>query len=698
MDATSLNLKSLNLKVTYRSVDSDILKEFYIPCLLNSIMYKRAVGYFTSAALSEAARGLVGLIKNEGKMLLVASPRLTEEDIQSIEEGYELREVVQRALKRGLEQNLPEPDVTRVQNLTWMIANGKLDIRIAVPESKENEGIYHEKIGLFHDPNGNIVVFSGSLNETASGLISNYESIDVSVSWDEGIRERERIEDHVEHFDRLWKGTAPGLIVMDFPDAVRRTLIEKYEPKKPVSERLKKRSPYQFQVEAIDAWKNANYKGVLAMATGSGKTYTALKAFESCKDLKLSVIVVPSMDLIYQWENEIKLEYGEECVIREAHSEEEDWKGKAERLIDWLKNYDSNAKRVFIIATLHTASKENFLDIIRNFPGAVLGIIVDEVHHAGAPVFRKVFDIDARFRIGLSATPEREWDEEGNQAIFDYFGHVVYEYDISDAIRDGYLSKYYYYPHVVSLNYEERNEFNEVSKSIASTMTQIRSEDPKTREMSIPKMLRYLENTGPELASKLRTLFLRRVEIVKKAQNKSGAFRQIIRKYHLKRCLVYCNDLDHLEDNIKIVYEEGLEPIEFSSRIKPDIRKTILQSFENNVEKNTLLIAVKCLDEGVDIPACDSAILISCSRSTREFIQRRGRVLRKHPTKEFSIIHDIVVLPFTSEQDAYPLTPSEFGFVKEELRRIDLLSKNALNSKDFNVEEQIELYRRQVIF
>jgi len=259
------------------------------------------------------------------------------------------------------------------------------------------------------------------------------------------------------------------------------------------------------------------------------------------------------------------------------------------------------------------------------------------------------------------------------------------------------LSKYYYYPHFVSLNYEERDAFDEISKSIAVTTHQAHSEYPNTRNMTVPKMLRFLESMNSDLSPRLRTLFMRRVEIVKKAENKFEAFRGITKRHQLKRCLVYCNDLQHLDDNIKIVYEEGLEPIEFSSRIDPDIREKILRSFEKEVEQNTLLLAVKCLDEGVDIPACDSAVLISCSRSTREFIQRRGRVLRKHPTKEFSTIHDIVVLPFTNEKDAYPITPSEFRFVKEELRRIQLLSENALNKDDVNVEEMIKLYQKNIL-
>jgi superfamily II DNA or RNA helicase len=585
-----------------------------------------------------------------------------------------------------------------------MIANGKLDIKIAVPKAGRNEGIYHEKIGLFYDPYDNVVAFSGSLNETGNGLISNYESIDVSVSWEEGAREKERVRNHIEHFERLWKGTASGLEVVEFPDAIKRALIDKYRPKKPIekdtsknnqTDAFPKRRLFEFQEMAIKAWADAGFKGILAMATGSGKTFTSLKALEKYSErIKLAIIVVPSSNLVYQWEKEIKQEYGEEAIIRKAHSEETNWSGKIERIIEWLDTFNSSTKKVFVITTIQTACKESFLRLFENFPEQSLALLVDEVHHSGAPIFRKIFEIKAGFRLGLSATPERDWDDEGNQAVFNYFGHVVYEYDISAAIKEGFLSKYYYYPHVVPLNYEEKEQFSKISRSIATITSQIHSEYPKTRQMTVPQLLQYLENISPQSSAKLRTLFLKRVEIVKKAKNKFSSFREIIRNNKLRRCLVYCNDLSHLDSSIKIVYEEGFEPIEFSSRINPDERKKILDNFERDVNANVFLVAVKCLDEGVDIPACDSAILISCSRSTREFIQRRGRLLRKHSTKEYSTIHDIVILPFTSEKEAYPLTQSELSFIKEELKRIDLLSKNAINSKDFNVDSMNHLYNR----
>jgi superfamily II DNA or RNA helicase len=685
------NLRSLMLRVTYRTGYSDILNEFYIPCLENSVIYKRAVGYFTSSCLAEAARGLVGLIKNGGRMYLISSPRLTEQDKKDIAAGYELRKIVEKRLIEGIREPISDVDVIRIRNLTWMIANGRLDVKIAVPTSVEGEGIYHEKMGLFFDSlnpdESNVVAFSGSLNETREGLVSNYESIDVYVSWDPSEREVTRVKEHIAHFERMWNNEELGLLVLDFPDAVKKELIQTYKPPyEPTQEPGKRKRLFNFQEEAIKSWVKAYRKGILAMATGSGKTFTALKCVETCPQPTVNLIVVPSIDLISQWEEEIRQEYGEQAVIRKVSSEEAHWEEKIATLIKAFNtNVITQPKKIFVIATIHSAIKNKFLEMIATVPSEKLAIIVDEVHHSGAQDFRRIFNIEAAYRLGLSATPEREWDDEGNQRIFDYFGPTVYTYDIAKALQDGKLSRYEYYIHLTALTPSEREEFRKLSRSIAALISKIHRLYPSTKGMDIPKTLNYLESIQAPEGEQLRNLYLSRVELLKKASSKAQKLREIVNNYPLQRCLVYCNDLDHLVECLKILFEEGYEVYEYSSRIEPEVRQRVLMSFAETSHNSKFLVAVKCLDEGIDVPICDSSILVSSSRSTREFIQRRGRVLRVHPTKPKSVIHDIVILPFTNWDDAYGLTPAEYDFVEAELRRISEFAKNAINKEDLEI-------------
>jgi superfamily II DNA or RNA helicase len=661
------------------------------------VLYKRAVGYFTSPSLAEAARGLVGLVKNGGRMLLVASPRLTEEDREKISKGYSAREIIESALARDIQIPTSEIDAARIKNLTWMIANNKLDIRIARPWDLAGMGIYHEKIGIFYDSfdeqESNKVAFCGSMNETMDGLVSNYESVDVSISWDESERERLRVQGHVDHFSDLWEGKAAGLETLQFPEATRRQLLQTYTPTFPEKEPSQKRSLRPYQEEALSRWVKANSRGVLSMATGTGKTLVALRCLEKCSQPLLSLIVVPSMDLANQWFNEIEIEYPNTCTIREASSQEPNWPTHVRNLASAFPDFPQSEKRNFIITTIQTASRDKFQSQLAEVAPEKLAIVVDEVHHSGAPEFSKIFNIDARFRLGLSATPERAWDDVGNQAIFDYFGPQVFEYDISDAVRDKVLTAYEYLLHPVALSFDERQRFGETSRQIATTLGVARTRYPVLRIRSIPEILEYLDRADKDLGSRLRNLYMTRVGIVKKAESKKDGLREILRNYELKRCLVYCNDLDHLEECRRIIFEEGYEAMEFSSLIDAKDRATIKESFAKETTGNKFLVAVKCLDEGVDLPVCDSAILISCSRSTREFIQRRGRVLRRHPSKSISWIHDILVLPFVRKEDGYALSQAEYDFVEAELKRAEEFAKNALNKENIRIHELYNLFR-----
>ncbi len=686
-----LCLRDLQLKVCYRTPD-DILNSFYIPCLESSVIYRRATGFFTSTALAEAARGLVQFARNGGRMLLVASPRLTEEDVRDLKAGYDARQLTERALIRGLHQPIEEPDMIRVQNLTWMIQNDLLEIRIARPTFAENQGIFHEKMGLFLDSikesDANVVAFSGSLNETGEGLVSNYESIDVSVSWEHSQRESNRVHSHMEHFENLWNGRTYGLEVMEFPEAVRREMIEIYKSQpEPSLEPGRKRSLRPFQLEAINAWEKAHSSGILAMATGSGKTFTALKCLEKHPDTVV-LIVVPQRDLVSQWCSEIEQEFPN-AIVRRVESDEKDWPTRVERMM----STSLPGKRPFIVATIQSGCKDKFIDLISQISKDRLAIVVDEVHHAGAPEYSRIFEIQANLRLGLSATPYRMWDDEGNQRIFDYFGGQVFEYSIAKAISDGVLCPYRYYIHPVGLIASEREKFKDFSRAISRLLFAIWARQPGLKGMSLPSVIQSLAATSPAKANELRGLYLRRISLVKAAVAKYDALARIVDELpDLRRCLVYCNDLAHVARVVSLLLERGFEALEYTSEILPEARENLKKWLTENLEGTRFLVAIKCLDEGVDIPACDSAILISSSRSEREFIQRRGRVLRPYPSKKIATIHDIVVLPFVAPEEVYPLSESEVEFARAELRRVGEFARRADNGSEIDVAGLLKLY------
>jgi len=305
-------LQSLSLKPEYRSDKDDLIQDFYVPCLRQSHLYLRAVGFFTSRGLSVAAQGLTEFIDKGGHMRLAASPLLEPEDIEAIERGYAARQdVVKKALLRQIEAIPDAATRDRLGYLAWLIAEERLEIRIAVPLSAQNVprlGIYHEKLGIFEDRSQKVVAFTGSPNETGGGLVDNFETIDVFWSWDDP---QQRVVRKRENFDRLWRDETAGLSVIEFPDAARRQLL-KFKPRnKPISEAISEElarvagpSPHpelwEHQREAIDAWEANNRRGLMAMATGSGKTRAALAAAERCPDLKLLVIAVPRKALVEQ--------------------------------------------------------------------------------------------------------------------------------------------------------------------------------------------------------------------------------------------------------------------------------------------------------------------------------------------------------------------------------------------------------------
>ena len=293
-----MSLQDLDLKPEYRSKFDDIIKDFYIPVLKESVLYRRAVGFFSSSALLALSAGICGIVENGGRIELIASPRLSSEDIDAINDGIKRRdEVIEEVLLRELYDHKGKYEEARLNLLSNLIAVGRLKIKIAFLETDDTIGMFHEKLGLMYDSKNNIIAFSGSMNESANSFINNYEAIDVFTSWTE---EKPRVYSKELAFNNMWNDCEPSIRVLDFPQ-INSAIIDKYKKTEGIElfpEELYLGTKHDFddgddkkeigptipaditlrpyQLEAINVWVRNDYKGIFDMATGTGKTYTAL--------------------------------------------------------------------------------------------------------------------------------------------------------------------------------------------------------------------------------------------------------------------------------------------------------------------------------------------------------------------------------------------------------------------------------------
>jgi superfamily II DNA or RNA helicase len=677
-------LSDVPLKLEYRSDIDNLVDDFFIPCLRESLRYDRAVGYFTSDGLSVAARGIYALVRRGGSVRLVASPRLKEEDVEQIKKGYATREeTITRALIRELEWMPDAVIFERVSNLAWLVASGALEVKVALKTDDKGipaRGIYHEKVGIFYDGQENLVAFTGSPNETEGGLVQNFESLDVFTSW----TERGRVEQKVSNFARLWGNATRGLDVMTFPEAARKKLLS-YKPDTPpqsdaesrgmrVATRLTLR-PYQQ--EAVDAWKQAGGHGILSMATGTGKTLVALEAIRpKLEEGKIALVIVPTQLLVHQWAEKIQQVYDHPKILLCYGSKTFYLK----KLASFLRHIQQGETKI-VIATMASACKTSFkLCVLENASYANLVLVVDEVHRIGARTFRDALQIEPPLRLGLSATPERHWDEPGSRLISEFFGGTVYEYELNDAIRDGYLCPYKYHLDLAQLTPREIMRYLDLSKRISRELSSLIRSFPSLAKTdpseTIPFLYRNLTPNNPRIL-RLTALLVTRSRVLKKAQGKNEIIKKIIEERNPSRSLVYCEDFDQLDQLRKELTVMGLVVAEYTSRLDEETRKVTLDAFGRGDIR--LLLSCKCLDEGVDIPDAESAILMANTQSTREFIQRRGRLLRPAEGKKEASIYDILTLPCEGIEEVSNLTKIEKRILIAELRRIKLFAKSSTN-------------------
>ena len=654
-------LASLTLQAEYRTGTSDPIKGLYVPCLNQAILYKRAVGYFRSSVYLVADKAIINFAQRNGKIQIVCSPELDSNDIETIRLSYLEREKVSsERLIDEIERLLANPATkysTRV--LATLVTVGALEFKIAI--RKPSQGLYHEKIGIFVDDVQNRVSFIGSANESWSGWHSqgNFESIEVFCSWRHPIEE-ERSARHEANFDNLWTGNTPEVFTLPFPDAVRHHLSQAAfgsldeAGKNFVSitmTQTTKRSPLPHQIDAIDSWRKQGSRGIFEHATGSGKTFTALEAARSHLNKSLPVLIlVPSRILLGQWNEEVKIELPDAVIVL-AGAGHTRWKEQGR-----LRSFSSpipTGPRI-IIATMQTASTEDFRKSLCQ--GSHLMLIADEVHQIGSPNNSKCLRIDTGHRLGLSATPKRYGDPVGTAKLFDYFGLVVPPpITLADAVKSGRLVEYEYHPHAIHLTDEEAENWKGYTRQIGIEILKSKK----------------LEGEG-KLSERVKMLLIQRSRIAKKASDKPSMAAQIVKKYYEagQGWLIYCEDGEQLNETMQLLKLEGINPVVYHTGMQGD-RDATLDWFR---KFGGVLVSIKCLDEGVDIPTVSHALILASSQNPRQFIQRRGRVLRASPGKNLAIIHDAIVLPVSMDDE-----PEQLSLLKSELLRAIEFSNSAIN-------------------
>lgn len=654
---------TLGLDAHYRTGERDPVGGFYQPCLSAAIRYSRAVGYFRSSIFSIVGRPFLEFARRGGTARLVCSPSITEDDAQAIASGYLSRdEAIAQALDRDLQELLSEPALeSRTKLLAILIECGSLDIRLAVRSN--GTGIYHEKIGIFTDGVGERVSFIGSSNETWSAWHTqgNHESIEVFREWVSSA-ESERVQTHAAHFERLWDGLVIGVDTVAFPEAQRKKLLTTATnslddvdvdfPDEPIALASRRRSPMEHQLAAIAAWEAAGRHGVFEHATGSGKTFTAITAIK--KHLATdqpAIVLVPSQLLLEQWRREIEEEIPDSTILMcgGGHTK---WKTNGK-----LKAHtspDLGMNRI-VLSTMQTAATDTFINGV--YGGEHLLIVADEIHQIGSPFNARAMAIQTGSALGLSATPIRYGDPEGTANIFKRFGPVLPPpITLQNAIDSGRLVNYEYHPHPVHLSEDEAARWKKLTKQIS---------------FELAKSKKAVNGNGG-LTDKAKMLLIQRSRIAKKAQVKPGLAAGIICKDYEpgQRWLIYCEDSDQLAETMGLLTDGGLHPVEYHSGMEGD-RPAALEWF---TRFGGVLVSIKCLDEGIDIPAVSHAFILASSQNPRQFIQRRGRVLRKAGQKLLAVIHDAIVVPVDAENE-----PEQIALLKAEMIRALQFADAALN-------------------
>ena len=695
----------------YRSDTEHEPMEFYLKALSNSNRFDLLLGYFSFSAINVLALGFSKFLANGGKMRVVANNILTPRDQEAIILAKEphVEGLIDITDIRNLRYYLDDYGKHFFECMAWLIREKRIEIILVKP--KERKGISHFKSGVFYNEETK-VAFTASSNFTAYGMLENTEELSAFLKW-ENSRSSKKIEAQEQYFETIFSGKANFLEYIPVESA-KHGLLEEFGGKtlkeleisqeklidlkksKNQNKRLQKvlvnfgknikdevnvsphfpfdEGPRDYQKVAYKEWVKNNKTGVFAMATGTGKTITALNCLLNeykAQGQYKAIILVPSIALLNQWEEEVQ-SFNFNTILKIGGGNK--WENELATYVSNLSwGVDSD---LIVISTYGSFVTDRFQKYFKKIQSKFL-LIADEAHNMGAKNFSQLLpEINVKSRIGLSATPKRIYDEEGTEALDKFFKDqppYIYQFGIEKALKAGFLTEYVYFPIIVELKDSELEEYMEISK----------------------KLLRFFDADSGEFKSDpiVEILLLKRKSIIHKASRKLLAFKSIVaelaKKDKLKYVFTYVpegyvkntdGDSERMLDQFIKAGAETNQNLKMNSYTTSDsdLKDLLLGFTEGKID---MLFAMKMLDEGVDVPRAEIGIFCSSTGNPRQFIQRRGRLLRKHKHKAFATIYDMVVTP-TQKGNRNLLFNMERSLVKKELQRVGYFASLSMNFYD----------------
>ena len=681
----------IDIRPLYILPKDPVTEEALIPCFQSATHVNCMMGFFSSEILVSLAPGLATFINcSDESLRLIISPTLRTEDKEAIEDGIvSTEDFITSALEDFV---VTENTIAQhtLKCLSWLLRHGRVEIKIALM----NDALFHPKVWLFREGD-DVIAVHGSSNMTYAGIQKNIEQISISKSWEDSTQ-RYTTEKLSEQFRELWANRDESCTVVSMPQAIQNNLLKTYHSDTPPTEedlkmlykqadssieespatydfdRLSRPSfaipsylrfedgPFEHQGKAIKAWCEVGYHGILEMATGSGKTITAMicahRLYEVEKPL-LIVVAAPYIPLIQQWCDEIS-PFGLKAVnLTEVHGA----KGRATELSKLKRRLRFGSSDVEIVVVTHrTLCNNDFKTELETF-GCKTLLIADEVHNLGSEGFITDPPYFFDYRLGLSATPIRQYDEEGTEHLFEFFGPIVFEFTLEEAIGRC-LVEYEYYVHPVELTEDEMEKWYVLTEKIGKNVW--RQEDPDVDDEYLMKLLRD------------------RRALLENAENKIAALEAVLTLDNLQKLrytLMYTSDKapQQLKDVNALLNKHGVLFHQLTYEETGDRERTaqIIQSFQEGTLQ--ALTAKRVLDEGVNIPQIEKAFILASTTIERQWVQRRGRLLRKcsKTGKTHSEIHDFIALP----ADLDNIDDTARTLIESELKRIQAFAYLAKN-------------------